>query len=145
MRWFGRLRRRRGIELVGECEAFLAGRLAERIEERAERVPVWAWTNLLAYGSEQDLCSERRRARQQCSVSGHPWCEGRSHFVAELLDLAHEYGPLAEIQRTVLVPLELEFASCTEVAEWEPFQWVASVDVGLGKCRQAYRRRSLNR
>ena len=118
MRWFGWLRRRRGIELVGECEAFLAGRLAERIEERAERVPVWAWTNLLAHGSEQDLCSERRRARQQCSVISHQWCEGRSFLVAELLDLADEFGPLAEIQRTVLVPLELELASCTDVAGW---------------------------
>ncbi len=141
MPWFGSLRRRGGIELVGECEAFLAGRLAERIEQRAESVPVWAWTNLLAHGSRQDLCSERRRFR----VIGGQWREGRSFLVAELLDLADEFGPLTEIQRTVLVPLELELASCTEVADWEPFQWVASVDVVLGRYRQAYRRRSMNR
>ena len=74
---------------------------------------MWAWTNLLAHGSRQDLCSERRRFR----VIGGQWREGRSFLVAELLDLADEFGPLTEIQRTVLVPLELELASCTEVAD----------------------------
>ena len=35
-----------------ECEAFLNGTLAEYWDEKGVIVPVWAWTNLLAHGSE---------------------------------------------------------------------------------------------
>ena len=49
-------------QVVGDCEAFLAGRLVERIEQAGARVPVWAWTNLLAHGTERDLCSRRAAA-----------------------------------------------------------------------------------
>jgi hypothetical protein len=51
------------------------------------------------------------QAPAQWIVSGHEWCEARSYLAAELLNLAEGYGPLSEVQRTMLVPVELEFAS----------------------------------
>jgi hypothetical protein len=42
-------------ELVEDCEAFLAGRLVEFLERRKALVPAWAWTNLLAHGSVEQL------------------------------------------------------------------------------------------
>jgi hypothetical protein len=36
--------------MVAYCEVFLRGRYAERLMERAERVPPRAWLNLVAHG-----------------------------------------------------------------------------------------------
>ena len=42
-----------GGEVLGlECEAFLSGSLAEFWDDRGVVVPVWAWMNLLAHGTE---------------------------------------------------------------------------------------------
>jgi hypothetical protein len=138
----GRQRRDQGAgdsELVGDCEAFLAGHLAERVEAQAGVVPVWAWTNLLAHGSEDDVrsaCSTTRFPRRAPDV----WRDARSHLATELLELAERYGPLVEVQRSVLVPLELEHASSVEVAGWGPRQWEASVEAALGRHRRVSRR-----
>ena len=135
-------RARHASELVGECEAFLAGYLAERKEAEAS-VPVWAWTNLLAHGAEQDLRSDREASRGRRASSWSSWDEwhdARSYLAAELLDLAEAYGPLDEIQRGVLVPLELELASSAETAGWGPRQLVARVLTALGTYRRAARR-----
>ena len=50
-------RHERGLsrEMVGECEAFLLGRYVEHLESRSLAVPVWAWTNVLAHGTSDDL------------------------------------------------------------------------------------------
>jgi hypothetical protein len=67
-----------GAELVAQCEAFLEGRLAEQVEGQVVRVPVWVWTNLLAHGAEQDLCSERCVA-QSCGLAlNDDWRNARS-------------------------------------------------------------------
>ncbi len=47
--------RRAEAALVTEGEAFLLGSLAELIERWAGSGPVWAWTNLLAHRTEEDL------------------------------------------------------------------------------------------
>jgi hypothetical protein len=51
--------RRISAQLVDETEAFLGGRFVERAEARGDFVPVWAWTNLLAHGSDKDLRAEQ--------------------------------------------------------------------------------------
>ena len=109
-------RNARNAELIGDCEAFLAGHVAERIEGRAASVPAWAWTNLLAHGSEHDLCSERAIVRPRQVTSGDEWHAARSYLAVEVLNLAAEFGPLADLQRSVLVPLEQRLASRPEVA-----------------------------
>ena len=107
-------------ELIGDCEAFLAGHVAERIEGRAASVPAWAWTNLLAHGSEHDLRSERAVVRPRQVTSDDEWRAARSYLAVEVLNLAAEFGSLADLQRRVLVPLEQRLASRPEVAGWRP-------------------------
>ncbi len=141
----GAVRRRHrgppGPELVGDCEAFLAGHVAERIEERAAGdVPVWAWTNLLAHGTDHDLRTECTALRARSVPTADKWREARSYLAAEVIDLANDCGPLAKVQRAVLVPLELELA-CEDVAGWGPRQWVTSVEVALSQHRRVSRRR----
>lgn len=133
-------RNARSAELIGDCEAFLVGHVAERIEGRAASVPAWAWMNLLAHGSEHDLCSERAIVRPRQLTSDDEWRAARSYLAVEVLNLAAEFGPLAELQRRVLVPLEQRLASRPEVAGWRPRQWVESVEAALDKHRQACRR-----
>jgi len=137
--WY-RDRNARSAELIGDCEAFLVGHVAERIEGRAASVPAWAWMNLLAHGSEHDLRSERAVVRPRQVTSGDEWRAARSYLAVEVLNLAAEFGPLADLQRRVLVPLEQRLASRPEVAGWRPCQWVWSVEAALDKHRQAWRR-----
>ena len=128
------------VELIGDCGAFLAGRLAERIEGRAARIPPWAWTNLLAHGSEQDLRQAPAPGRPHQDSTAAKWCAARSYLAMEVLNLAGEFGPLEEVQRQVLVPLEQRLASRPEVAGWGPGQWAESVEEALEKHRRACRR-----
>ncbi len=120
-----------GNRLVTECEAFLAGRLADGAEVV---VPVWTWTNLLAHGSEEDL------ARESLEGSGDDWRKARAYLASSLLALASTNGPLEEIQQRVLVPLELDLAARPEVAAWEPRGWASAVEHALESYRRQCRR-----
>jgi hypothetical protein len=124
-------------ELVADCAAFLAGRLAEEFDARAEDVPVWAWTNLLAHGTDDDLRSELPTAAARRDTSDDYWRANRSHLAALLLDLSERYGPLAEVQRIALIPLELALAAHPDVTGWTARRWVATVEAALGHYRQA--------
>jgi hypothetical protein len=114
--------------LVEECAAFLNGRLVDLMATR--RVPVWAWTNLLAHGSAEQLQAERFAA---CTDD---WRRARASLASSLLSVASVYGPLSEIQRRVLVPLEFDLAARPEVEAWGPEGWASAVERAL----EAYRR-----
>ena len=47
-------------DVVKECEAFLAGRLAEEWIRDHRQVPDWAWLNVIAHGSHAQLAALRR-------------------------------------------------------------------------------------
>jgi hypothetical protein len=126
-------------ELIEECEAFLSGHLVEDIEMRAQVVPVWAWTNLLAHGSAKDLRTECASPWLRRSMRDGQWRQARSCLAAEVLDCASSCGPLEELQQAVLVPLELQLASRVEVARWCPGRWANSVKAVLNERRQAGR------
>lgn len=49
--------RRTESVLVVECEAFLAGRYAQYLDTKNLRVPDWAWLNVLAHGSQDDIAT----------------------------------------------------------------------------------------
>lgn len=125
--------RRSGREIVTECEAFLQGRLVESLEMRAESIPVWAWTNLLAHGSAQALRVEGARTCPRGNGPQREWQLARSFLAAEVLSCAELQGSLAELQGAVLVPLELKLASTKEVAAWRPGRWAATVERALAQ------------
>jgi hypothetical protein len=123
---------------VEDSEAFLLGRYAERLESRASPVPSWAWTNVLAHGSLDDLrrAAEGGGARR---AGERRWWEGRAYLASELLETAGRRGSLAEIQREVLVPLELWLAARRDVRSWTPGRWVVTVRSSLDAYRHSQR------
>jgi hypothetical protein len=124
-----------------DLEAFLAGHLAEYLALRGQHVPVWAWTNLLAHGSETDLQAERSAYGRQPSREDHDgrtdgWRAARSFLADDVLELTVTCCPLGELQRSVLVPLELDLAERDEVAWWRPHEWVVAVEDVLADHRR---------
>jgi hypothetical protein len=101
---------RTDVDLVAGLEAVLAGRYVEYLERRGERLPPWAWTNLLAHGSEERL---RRAAglRDRPVWEVNVWQRARSYLAAEVLDAAEWSGSLHAVQTEALIPLELDLVS----------------------------------
>lgn len=107
--------------MVEECEAFFAGTFVELCEERATPVPAWAWMNLLAHGTEDQL---------SVGITQHPsagrWRHARAFLAGELLDVTDGGRPrLPEFQHDVLVPLELDVMSRPGADRWQPGQLVS--------------------
>jgi hypothetical protein len=95
-------------ELIGECEAFLSGRLSHHFAQHHQAVPGWAWLNVLAHGGEGQivaLVDDDRRS----SPGERAWRQALVYSAAEVTASAQATGAsLDEIQRAVLVPLELD-------------------------------------
>lgn len=121
-------------ELVSDCEAFLAGRFAEHLEARGERVPEWAWSNLLAHGSDGRLVAAALAQPVHPAGSGG-WRQARSYLAGEVLETAARNGPLPQLQALVLVPLELASAERPDGAGFTPGQWVNTVLAALSDHR----------
>lgn len=136
-RWRRRLQRD-GVALCRDAEAFLTGRLAERLAGgAASSVPAWAWTNLLAHGTEADLGGAAARVQGGRVHGERRWRQARSYLAAEVLEEARSYGSLARLQSDVLVPLELDLATRGDVVAWWPAQWVGVVERALHQAQRA--------
>lgn len=119
-----------GEELVAACEAFLEGRYAEHLERRGLRVPPWAWVNLLAHGTAAEL-DAARRVLADGEGPGAAWRAARAFLAREVLEAAQAAGTdLADLQRRVLVPLELELMGWP-AALWGPRHVVLRVLAAL--------------
>ena len=128
-----------GSELLAECEAFLTGRLAEMVLRRDGYAPVWTWTNLLAHGTEVEVRQEYDADQRPSGTVEDGWRAARSYLAGQVLELAGRLGSLGEVQRTVLVPLELQLAGRATVEWWDEGQWVSAVDGALEVQRRAHR------
>ncbi len=82
--------------LVTECEAFLDGTLAEYWDERGADVPVWAWTNLLAHGSEA-LIGESVARPTRPRRAARSWRIARSYLAHQVLEVTRPAPPAARI------------------------------------------------
>jgi len=112
--------------LVSDCEAFLLGSYAQLLDERSEPVPVWAWTNLLAHGTGEDLAwatSDVHGGR----FSSRRWRVARAFAASEVLAAVERGATLADVQREVLVPAELAIADQRGAWAWTPQQWLETV------------------
>jgi hypothetical protein len=127
-----------GRALARECEWFLDGRLAERLYQDGNPVPVWAWMNLLAHGTLEDLRS-RPGTFPNAPHSLQPWVEARRYLADEVLDVVAHGSPLPTVQREALIPLELELVHAP--VDLRPADWVGMVTGALE--RRAARRRAL--
>ena len=106
------------VVLVAECDAFLGGRSAEMIEAAGLAPPPWAWMNLLAHGTEEQL---REAASEIHRTVG--WRVPRAYVAGEMLQ-AIDQGrtTLRQLQWDVLVPLELDVLACPNAIAWTPGQ-----------------------
>lgn len=124
-------------ELVADCEDYLAGHYAERLATRSLVVPVWAWTNLLAHGAEDDLRREVEEFAEPRPSRG--WRSARAYLVTELLEALGRGSVLEELQQQAIVPLELELAARPEVASWDRVRWVLAVRSALDAYSRSHR------
>jgi hypothetical protein len=97
------------------------------------------WTNLLAHGSEADIRGEHAADRRMSGAVEDGWLAARSYLAGQVLELSSRFGSLAEVQRTGLVPLELDLAARTTVEWWSEGQWVGAVNGALSAQRRAHR------
>ena len=137
--WRRRAARTPESEVVADAEALLLGHLVDRLERRGDSVPVWAWTNLLAHGTLAELITESNRSRPGGAAAHRQWRYARSYLAAEVLDYAKLSRSLADVQRVVLVPLELKLASSPAAADWRPSQWALAVECALARRHQVGR------
>ncbi len=127
-------------ELVQAVEAVLEGRYAEFLQRRGSRVPPWAWTNLLAHGTEADLQrATHRRIRPYWDMS--VWRRAQSYLAGEVLDAARYAGSLAALQHEILVPLECDLVGWIPSRYTSAGQWAARVLAALDDHRRAVSRR----
>lgn len=112
-------------ELVAECEAFLSGHYAERLQRQSHDVPGWAWTNLLAHGTDEDLRADRSGPPDPLHRS---WPAARAYLSTEVLTAVRRGRGLQELQCEVLQPLELDLGAqgCSD-----PRRWVRRVTAAL--------------
>jgi hypothetical protein len=113
--------------LATECGAFLNGTLAEYWDEKGLVVPVWAWMNLLAHGSETligDSVWHPYRPRR----AARSWRIARTYLAYQVMDVTEADLTLEDLQASLLIPLELELAARDDVSRWTPRQWADTVD-----------------
>ena len=123
--WTTRCRRwERG--LVAECEAFLSGHYAQNPGDNDWCAPGWARLNVLAHGSDADVATLAANGGQPWDNSA--WPQALAFLAQELLSEATRQGrPLPDLQRSTLVPLELDLLEPSEPSCVELFQFVTSV------------------
>ena len=119
-------------ELIGECEAFLAGTLVEVLELHGESTPTWAWSNLLAHASDAVLHEESVQETDEDPANERArWRAARSYLAKRVLEYAAQFGPLEDLQRAVLIPLELDLAASPETEWVDPPALVMRVERSL--------------
>jgi hypothetical protein len=124
--------KRSEAEIVDDCAAFLQGHYVARLEERWERVPPWAWTNLLAHGTEAELRVVAAGPVRTPRSAGQSWRAAQVFLSREVLAAARRLGSLRAVQGEALIPLELQLAAEDERSEWmSPTDWVTAVRAAL--------------
>lgn len=90
-----------------ECEAFLAGQLVAFLRHTGGPVPPVAWLNRLVHATSTELILLAGGAAD--AVQPAAWWRAVSYLSRSLLERARDTGvPVEQLQRELLVPLELE-------------------------------------
>ena len=107
--------RRRGKDLVKECDVYLSGLYADFLETRHRPIPDWAWVNVLAHARPEQL---RTLATDVSHCRGRPtrttvWWQAVAFLAGEIVSHEDNDQTLDELRRSVLVPLELEWLAAS--------------------------------
>jgi hypothetical protein len=120
MTWFGRRLDKKhplmedSSQLIADTEAFLAGNYAGRLLRNGEKVPGWAQLNQFAHGDIEILCRARRppSSRRQGTLADpleEAWRTAHELLSREITRFVRcDPWLLSHLQRSVLVPLELQ-------------------------------------
>lgn len=113
--------------LAEECEAFLAGHWVDYLAAQGTPIPTWGWVNHPAHATEDEL-RDTARALEPPRRHADPWSQATSFLALELLDVAAERAvDVSELQRSCLVPLELDLFADPTACRLNPGQLAARV------------------
>lgn len=104
--------------LSGETEAFLDGLIIEHLTAARRMVPTWTVMNKLAHGSPSEIADLARTDGQNDNTPDHEepaWRTAQRTLAARLLVRATTPDAIAQVQQTVLVPLEMQLIVRSEV------------------------------
>jgi len=134
MTWFGQREGRERLltaassRLIADTEAFLSGDYANHLGRHGDAVPGWAQLNALAHGDLESLWrslrppTTRRRATSVVRIE-EAWRSARKLLAGEILELVQsDPGTLSQVQRCVLVPLELQLMHEGDLTAFELVQ-----------------------
>jgi hypothetical protein len=108
--------------LIAGCEAFLQGTYVEHLMSQRDPVPPWAWLNLLAHATQDEL-----RAVVQGPPPTSAWPRAQWFLAGEVLDAVDGSScSLPDLQHDVLVRLELAAASSEAARRWGPDRLVST-------------------
>lgn len=105
--------------VADEIEAFLSGRLVDRIAASGHAVPAWAVLNRLAHADRSELIrlvegvGHDRLAHPSATQS--PWLAAERFVAGHLLARAKTPEDLARIQSAALVPVELSLIERSKI------------------------------
>jgi len=123
--------------LVADAEAFLAGEYANHLRRHRVAVPGWARLNRLAHGDLASLHQCRRPLATAKSAAFADWPEeswrrAQQLLATELLKLVdNDPDKLSQVQRSVLVPLELRLIHVEEERSLTALELVQSTRSAL--------------
>jgi hypothetical protein len=99
-----------GEILANEADQFLNGRLLDVAFASGDDVPAWIWLSAIAHGDRsllgrtQNWLTDHKGARPE--LNG--WGRVLQHLTTRLLETSDALGcPASDLQRSLLVPLEL--------------------------------------
>jgi hypothetical protein len=128
-------------ELVQESDLYLSGYYADYLDSRNRPVPTWAWLSVLVHGSSEHL----RSLAMQDDLGGRLptrrilWWQAIGFLAGEILAQHGDDVGLDQLQRSVLVPLELTWLT-TDHGYLHPGELVKTVLGALDQYQSTRRR-----
>lgn len=114
------------VVLTRETEAFLTGRLVQKWHDEWLTVPNWGWLTVLAHGGIAEIAA-LTDAGTYWSPSERAWGPALGFLAGEILTRAGTEEALQELQRSALIPLELQALRVDGGAGLDPSQLVRNV------------------
>jgi hypothetical protein len=123
--------------LVAEVEAFLSGSYEDLLRHRGDEIPLWAQMNSCAHGRLASLRGVLASSSADRYYFGDRWelmwRRTKRTFAQQLLDeVQGDEQRLFDLQRRVLVPLELELIAEEAAGDLSPLKLVRSLRAALG-------------